>query len=487
MRRHEDGEIFQNMQPLTAMPQPQRNTLSFPHAVALVISALAGLIALTRPLAAHFPDQALPHADATLAVLIFTVGMWVCSVFPEALTTLIFFCIMMLGKLAPASTVFAGFTSSAFWLVFAGLILGLAVRESGLGNRIADWLGRLCRGSYFTTVSAMVGFGLVMSFLMPSAMGRVILMMPILSTFAEKKGYLPGSRGGSGILLAGAASTLLPAFTILPSNVGNMVLVGTMEALYGTVPTYGQYMLMNFPIMGLLKLVAITLLATALFREAPGQIPEERASLPPISRAERRLMLLLCAALLMWMTDAFHGISPAWVGLTAAVICLLPGTHLLAEGAFSRIGFAPLFYVAGVIGVSATVQAYDFGSLGAGAVLNTFPLTPGDTAWNYSVLSGVGIFANLLATSAGVPAVMSPMAGKLADASGLPLMTVLMTQVIGFSTVLLPYETPAIVVAAHISNVPTRTVNTYYAILFIVTVLLLLPLNYLWWGLIGAL
>lgn len=461
-----------------------RSPLPLDRVIAACVVLAAGAICLLHPLAAT--GTTIPNADNILGVIVFTVGMWVCGVLPEYITTLIFFCVMMLGKLAPASVVFAGFSSSAFWLVFAGLVLGLSVRESGLGKRIASHLGSLCNGSYITTVAAMVGFGLVLSFLMPSAMGRVVLMMPILSAFVESKGYTSGSRGAAGILMAGAAGTLLPAFTILPSNVANMVLSGTMEALYDTVPTYGQYMLLHFPVLGALKMILIILVATLLFRETPDNPPEAAEQLPPVTATERKLMLLLCVSLLLWMTDAIHGISPAWVGLTAAIICLVPRAGLLREGAFARLGFAPLFYVAGVIGMGAVVREYQLGVLGAHAVLKAFPLTPGAGGWNYSVLAGTSTLAGMLATSAGVPAVITPMGPELAAASGLPLMTVMMTQVIGFSTVFLPYQTPAIVVASQMSNVSTRTVNAYFITLFTLTVIMLMPLNYAWWVLLGT-
>ncbi|UZP66068.1 anion permease [Desulfovibrio mangrovi] len=453
--------------------------------IAIIITIAATAIWLLKPVAAS--GIATPNADSILSVMVFTMGMWVCGVLPEYLTTLIFFSIMMLGGLAPAAVVFAGFSSSAFWLVFAGLVLGLSVRESGLGKRLAVHLGALCGSSYLTILAAMAAFGLVLSFLMPSAVGRVVLMIPILNAFAESRGYKAGSKGAGGILMAGAAGTMLPAFTILPSNVANMVLSGTMEALYGTVPTYGQYMLIHFPVLGLVKMGLIIAVAALLFREKPSGPPAQQETLPPVSPAERRLMLLLISALLLWMTDAVHGIAPAWVGLAAAVLCLVPKAGMLKEGAFSRLGFASLFYVAGVIGLGAVVREYQLGVLGAQAVLDVFPLTPGADAWNYAVLAGTSTLTCMLTTTVGVPAVMTPMGPELAAASGLTLMTVLMTQTIGFSSIFLPYQAPAIVVAAQMSNLPTRAVNSYFVTLFLLTILLIVPANYFWWKLLGML
>lgn len=53
----------------------------------------------------------------------------------------------------------------------------------------------------------------------------------------------------------------------------------------------------------------------------------------------------------------------------------------------------------------------------------------------------------LLTTLPGLSAVLTPVAGQFAHASGLPLYTVLMLQVPVFSTVFLPYHSPPMMIA----------------------------------------
>jgi di/tricarboxylate transporter len=60
-----------------------------------------------------------------------------------------------------------------------------------------------------------------------------------------------------------------------------------------------------------------------------------------------------------------------------------------------------------------------------------------------------------------------------------------MLTVVGYSTVILPYQTPPLVVAMQLGGVPMRQGNKLCLWLLAVTVLVLLPLDYLWWRLLG--
>ena len=76
-----------------------------------------------------------------------TIGLWATGVLPEYLTALLFFALAMVFGVAPAATVFAGFASTAFWLVLSGFVLGIAIRKTGLADRVARALTARLSGS----------------------------------------------------------------------------------------------------------------------------------------------------------------------------------------------------------------------------------------------------------------------------------------------------------------------------------------------------
>jgi di/tricarboxylate transporter len=80
---------------------------------------------------------------------------------------------------------------------------------------------------------------------------------------------------------------------------------------------------------------------------------------------------------------------------------------------------------------------------------------------------------------------MTPMAQDLAVQTGFTLETVLMTQVIGFSTILFPYQSGPLLVGMQLAKEPLHHLLRITVPLTLITLLVLLPLDYLWWMLLG--
>ena len=198
------------------------------------------------------------------------------------------------------------------------------------------------------------------------------------------------------------------------------------------------------------------------------------------------MALLLLLALALWMTDFLHHISPAWVALGVAGILVLPFAGIVSPQDFDeKVKMGSLFYVAGVLGLGALVAHGGVGDLLAKSALPLLNLQPGGNAWNFTAIAGLSSVLAMFATQPGVPAILVPLAGHMAEAAALPVQAVLMLTVVGYTTVILPYQTPPLIVAMQLGGVPIRQGNKLCLWLLAVTVLLLLPLDYLWWRLLG--
>ncbi len=417
----------------------------------------------------------------------FAVGLWATGWLPEYLTALCYFALAMILGAAPASTVFAGFASSAFWLILSGYVLGIAIRKTGLADRAAHALTARLSGSYPKLVAGVVLLTYALAFVMPSNMGRIAVLMPIVLAVADRVGLPEGDPGRTGLALVVGFGTFMLSASILPANVPNLVMAGSIETELGIRLTYLPYLLLHAPVLGVLKGVALAGCTCLLFRGRPAAVP---AAAPPgpLSPAERRLAVLLAVTLLLWLTDSVHGISPAWIGLAAACVCLLPGAGLVTHEEFAtQVNFRTSIYVAGILGMAALVTRSGLAGRLGQALLAVAPLDPAAPFRSFAALVGVSSLLNFVVTSNGVPALYTPLARTLAAASGFPLLTVLMVQVIGFSTTILPYQSAPIVVAVQMGRVPAAAAVRLCLALAALTFLVLVPLDYLWFRLLGML
>ena len=421
----------------------------------------------------------------TAGLVVFTVGMWATQGLPEHITGLLFLLLAVLTEVAPANVVFSGFTSGTLWLVLGGLFIAEAVRATGLGERFAlALLGRFTR-SYPLLVSATVVVATALCFVMPATLGRVLLLVPIIAGLARRIGLAPGTSGYTGLMLAAIVATFQIGTSVLPANAPNLVLAGAAEAVHGVHLEYAEYLWVQFPVLGFVKMVLIVAVTCWLF-PACIERPVASAQGSRMSAKEVRLSLILLAALALWATDAVHGIRPGWVALAAGLAVMLPRIGVMPLAAFNdSIKYGPYFYIGAVLGLGAVMtQTGTSAALGA-LVLPALGLVPGEDFRNFMLLAIAATVACMATTNPAQPGLMVPLGEQIAAATGWSLQSSLMTAALGFSNIVLPYAVPPLVLGMQIAGIGFRAAAGYTLLLALPSIFVLLPLDFLWWRFIG--
>ena len=452
-------------------------------AIIILVMLVAGAI-FALPVPAGTPPNILP----ALALTIFIVGLWATGALPEHITAIIFFVLAFGFSVAPPEVVFSGLRSSAFWLVFGGIVIGVSARHTGLGQYLAHFFTRRLNASYTQLITGIVTGGVVLAFLIPSAMGRLVILMPIILGLADNLGLEQGSKGRTGMALAATFGTFYIPLTILPANLANAVLAGVSDTLYDLPITYGIYLLMNFPVTGVIKGGFLIAIIVFMFRDTIAPASERKDEHFTLSRDGRRLAVILSMALVAWATDFLHGISPGFVSMAAAIGCLAPGIGVVRPGDFkTSVGCQTLLYVIAILGVGAVISSSGAGSFIADRILAVIQFAPNESAHTYTAFSGLSMVFSMFATLPGAITIVAPFAGQVADGAGLPLITVLMMIVNGFSTLFLPYQSAPIMVGLRLGNVNLSTAARMMLPLALITIIFLQPLNFFWWQWLGFL
>ena len=181
-------------------------------------------------------------------------------------------------------------------------------------------------------VASVVLLSYALAFVMPSNMGRIALLMPIVAAMAKRAGIADGSAPGSALRWQSASvpSSSRPPFcppTCLT------VMSGAAEGSYGIHLNYVPYLLLHTPVLGILKGLILIGLICWLFPGSPKPAKDFTLS-EPMGRDENDSRLLV-VVLMMWVTESWHGVGPAWTGLAASIIVMLPRIGFITGEEFS--------------------------------------------------------------------------------------------------------------------------------------------------------
>lgn len=441
------------------------------------VLCVAAIILLTGP------GDSLPRVAVIGGLAVFCFAT---RILPELVTTLLCFLAFLALELAPPEVIFSGFASGGTWLMISGLIIGTAITFTGLGKQIATRIFARTGTSYVRTVLLLSVSGLLLGLLVPSTIPRIIVMVPVAVSLAKEMGMSTGSRGQIGLAITAATSTLLPTYAILTANLPTIVHYGALETLLGVKTSYANYFVAQLPA----NLVRFGLILACLLPFAKSTNLAQQSDTPddvePMTNVQRRLLGLLFVAIAFWATDSLHGISPAWIAMAVAIVVLVPQMKMMAGDAMkTTVDMTPVFFLVGVFGVSAVAQHVGLDLLVADTLVPRLGLTAGSGLHDIYAIAGFSALISHLTTAPAAPVVLVPLAGAMASAADLPVITVAMAQIVGIATPLLPYQAPPLLVAMALAHIPVSTLTRVCLVLAIGVAVIGIPLTWLWWQIIG--
>ncbi|WP_237151690.1 SLC13 family permease [Oryzibacter oryziterrae] len=464
------------------MSKPALPKLPFVVFIACLVAGVA--VAIVRP-------GGLTGAESfTVGAVLVTLSLWGTALVPGYVASMIFFALVLVGGVAKPDLVFSGFASSAVWLIISGAVIGAAIAVSGLGDRLARAMAPALTTSYPRLIGGLMAVSALLGFLMPSSVGRAVVMVPIGMALADRCGLAKGSKGRSGVAAILALGCNMPSFAILTSNIPNMVLSGSAETILGLHLGYMNYLVLHYPILGLVKAVLAVWLVLRLFPDAvrtgAAVVESGAETAKTVDFRQYRVAALLLVTLAFWMTDTLHGVNSAWVGIVAAVLLMLPGIGVVDQQRFkTSVDFGLVLFVAGALALGSVVNASGLGRMMGEGLQALMPLAPGRDFVNFVSLAVISCITGLFTTVPSLPAVLTPLAEQFAAATGFSREAVVMSEVIGFSTVLFPYQVVPLIVAMQLAGERTNHLVRVTLPLAAITFLVLVPLDFLWWKLLG--
>jgi sodium-dependent dicarboxylate transporter 2/3/5 len=321
-----------------------------------------GVTALVPVIVWFAPLSLAPAAQHALAIASFMILAWATEAMDHALAGLIGCYLFWALGVVKFSVAFSGFASDTPWFLFGALLLGAVATRSGLARRLTYPVMARVGVTYPRILLGLIVTDFLLTFIVPSGIARVAIMAAVALGLAEAFGVAPGSNVGRGMFLvityaAGIFDKMIIA------GAASITARGLIEKMGGVEVLWSRWFIAYLPCDLITIVVAWRLTlwlhppeAVALERGAR-YLREELARMGPWTTLERRAAVFMGVAIVLWLTDFLHHISPATIGLGIGLATLLPRVGVLEIDDLRRLNLLPVFFVGAALGMGETLTA----------------------------------------------------------------------------------------------------------------------------------
>ncbi|MEG3188132.1 Sodium-dependent dicarboxylate transporter SdcS [Klebsiella pneumoniae] len=369
----------------------------------------------------------------TLCLLVFAILMFVWEKVPLAVTSMVVCVALVLTGVLDLKQAFAGFIDSNVILFVAMFIVGGALFETGMANKVGGVITHFAKTEMQLIFIIMVVVGVMSGFL--SNTGTAAVLIPVVIGVAAKSGF--------------TRSRLLMPLVFAAALGGNLSLIGApgnliaQSALQNIGSGFGffEYAKVGLPMLvcGILYFLTIgyKFLPNNSNSSEVGSIGEQR-DYSHVPRWKQILSLVVLIATILGMIfEKQTGISLTVAGCIGALVLVITGV-LTEKQAYKAIDSQTIFIFGGTLALAKALEMTGAGKLVADQVIGLLGNNSSPFMLLVVVFALSVVMTNFMSNTATV-ALLVPVSLSIAAGMGADPRAVLMATVIGSSCA---YATP---------------------------------------------
>lgn len=368
----------------------------------------------------------------TLLFLLFAIVMFMWEKIPLGLTSMIVCVGLVVTGVLEWQTAFAGFIDSNVILFVAMFIVGGALFETGMANKIGGIVTHFAKTERQLIVAIMVIVGVMSGFL--SNTGTAAILIPVVIGIAAKSGY---SR--SRLLMPLVFAAAMGGNLTLIGAPGNMIAQSGMEGI-GLKFGFFDYAKVGVPIL----IIGIIYFAFIGYKFLPNKegsdegIFDESKDFSHVPKWKQYLSLVILLLTLVGMIfEEQLGIKLCVIGCMGALALMITGV-ISEKDALASIDLKTIFLFGGTLSLAAALEQTGAGELIAEKVIGMLGDNPSPYVLTFVIFMLCCVMTNFMSNTA-TTALMVPIGISIAQGMGADPSAVLMACVIGGSCA---YATP---------------------------------------------
>lgn len=373
-------------------------------------------------------------AIITLLFLAFAIVMFVTEKIPLGLTSMIVCVGLIVTGVLGWKDAFAGFIDSNVILFVAMFVVGGALFETGMANKIGGLVTKFAKTERSLIVAIMLIVGLMSGVL--SNTGTAAILIPVVIGIAAKSGFKR-----SRLLMPLVFAAAMGGNLSLIGAPGNMIGQSVLEEATGQSFGFFEYAIVGLPIL----IVGILFYATIGFKLLPNHDVQDEGGafdtekdFSDVPKWKQILSLVILVATLLGMIfEDKIGIKLCVTGSIGALLLVLTGV-ISEKDAIQSIDLKTIFLFGGTLSLAAALKSTGAGEMIASTVVGLLGENPSPLLLTFVVFIICAVLTNFMSNTA-TTALMAPICLAIAQGMGADPRAVLMACVIGGSCA---YATP---------------------------------------------
>ena len=374
----------------------------------------------------------MSHAAITLVFLLFAIIMFIWEKLPLGVTSMIVCIGLIITGVLDWKTAFSGFIDSNVILFVVMFIVGGALFETGMANKIGGVVTHFAKSERQLIIAIMVIVGLMSGVL--SNTGTAAVLIPVVIGIAAKSGY---SR--SKLLMPLVFAAAMGGNLSLIGAPGNLIAQSAMQEI-GKSFGFFEYTKIGLPIL----ITGILFFALIGYKLLPDTKPSgdsvygEQKDYSDVPKWKQWLSLIILILTLIGMIfEEKIGIKLCVVGCIGALLLVVTGV-ISEKQALKSIDLKTIFLFGGTLSLASALQKSGAGELLANKVISFLGDNPSPYLLTFVVFILCCVLTNFMSNTA-TTALMVPICLSISEAIGADPSAVLMACVIGGSCA---YATP---------------------------------------------
>ncbi|HBX7812053.1 TPA: SLC13/DASS family transporter [Klebsiella pneumoniae] len=369
----------------------------------------------------------------TLCLLVFAIIMFVWEKVPLAVTSMVVCVALVLTGVLDLKQAFAGFIDSNVILFVAMFIVGGALFETGMANKVGGVITHFAKTEKQLIFIIMVVVGVMSGFL--SNTGTAAVLIPVVIGVAAKSGFTR-----SRLLIPLVFAAALGGNLSLIGAPGNLIAQSALQNI-GSGFGFFEYAKVGLPMLvcGILYFLTIgyKFLPNNSNSSEVGSIGEQR-DYSHVPRWKQILSLVVLIATILGMIfEKQTGISLTVAGCIGALVLVITGV-LTEKQAYKAIDSQTIFIFGGTLALAKALEMTGAGKLVADQVIGLLGNNSSPFMLLVVVFALSVVMTNFMSNTATV-ALLVPVSLSIAAGMGADPRAVLMATVIGSSCA---YATP---------------------------------------------